>query len=525
MGLTTGLTTRLFSSAIAQAANEQAQSLLPALIIDANSAAEQRVQSMLPDLVTAKVSELMPGLQQQLITNLYNQNVFQWIGDGQLIIDFEDKYKFIREGFQRNADVYTCIDLISKKVAECSYTLFEVKAGVTKKEIKAYENLQQSDTMAGRLKAMRLKAQIFEEVERNPILDLLENPNPMQNYEEWMVDLAGYFLCTGDGYMLGNADSEQNIYKKLWTELFCLPSHYMKIVSGGMFNPIKGYTLIAAWTGTNGIPFPSDQVHHFKTFNPDFTLTGASLYGQSPIKAIYRNVLKENQGDEELLKQIRNGGAMGFISPETVGGVSQTLTKPQMSLLKEEIKEAKEGQTLMDRIFPSNGPLKWTQIGLPSTDLQLIESLNLDTKKIFGAFHVPMIYSSSEEASNFSNVSSAPKQLIYNAVNPVLRKIKDSINSFVCYPYQRATGKKYYFDFDLSSYAEMQEDMGKLAEWLDKSPEITLNEKRVAKGYDKMTDPLMDKIYVSSNIVPLEDVSLDAAYNAPPNGQRPNPIP
>lgn len=461
-----------------------------------------------------RLAELMPGLQQQISANLYNQNVYQWLNAGQLIIDYEDKWNFITQGYQRNADIYTCIDLISKKVAECSYTLFEIKQGVTKKELKQYENYQQSDSMSGKLKAMQLKEQIFEEVERNPILDLLERPNPQQNYEEWMVDLAGFFLCTGDGYMFGNGVSEQDIAKQLWSELYCLPSHYMKIITGGYLKPIMGYSLISVFT--EDIPFPANQVHHFKTFNPDFTFTGASLYGQSPIKAIYRNVLKENQGDEELLKQIKNGGAMGFISPD---GAGAQLTADQLGLLKVKLEEAKSGTELMDRIFPSTGPLKWTQIGLPSTDLQLVESLNLDTKKIFSAFHVPMIYSGSEEASNLSNVSSAPKQFIYNAVSPVLRKIKDSINEFVCRPYAKAQGKKYYFDFDMGSFPEMSDDMTKLSDWLEQSWEITPNEKRVAKGYDRAVDPLLDKYYAPSNIVPLEDLSLDQAYNQPFNGQ------
>jgi hypothetical protein len=47
----------------------------------------------------------MPGLQQQITANLYNQNVFGWIGNNQVIVDFEDKVKFVDEGFKKNADV------------------------------------------------------------------------------------------------------------------------------------------------------------------------------------------------------------------------------------------------------------------------------------------------------------------------------------------------------------------------------------------------------------------------------------
>ena len=64
------------------------------------------------DIEKAAVNQLqalMPGLQQQITANLYNQNVFGWIGNNQVVVDFEDKQKFVAEGFQKNADVYTCI--------------------------------------------------------------------------------------------------------------------------------------------------------------------------------------------------------------------------------------------------------------------------------------------------------------------------------------------------------------------------------------------------------------------------------
>jgi phage portal protein BeeE len=456
----------------------------------------------------SQLMALMPGMQRDVTANLYNQNVFGWIGNNQVVLDFEDKAKFVDQGFQKNADVYTCIDIISKKVAECAYALYEIKDGVTKKDLKIYENMSMAEGASAKMRTLQLKEQMFNQVESNPILDLLAKPNPLQTYEEWMTDLAGFYLCTGDGYIFGNGKDEAMTEKQIWSQLYCLPSQFVEIISGGMFEPIKGYGLTSIYI--DEIPLPANQVAHFKSFNPDFTLTGAQLYGQSPIKAIYRNVLKENEGDNELLKQIRNGGAMGFISPD---GNGAALTKDQMNLLKEKIVDAKRGESLMDRIFPSSGPLKWTQIGLPSTDLQLIESLNIDTKKIYTAFHVPIQFSGSESASTDNNMGWASKQLIYNATAPLSRKIRDAINKFVCEPYAKAYGKKYYFDFDFSSYPEMQEDMQKLTEWLANSYWITPDEKRIAQGYDKISTPEMERVYVPANLVPIEDLSLDQAYN------------
>jgi hypothetical protein len=59
----------------------------------------------------------------------------------------------------------------------------------------------------------------------------------------------------------------------------------------------------------------------------------------------------------------------------------------------------------------------------------------------------------------------------------------------------------------------MQEDMQKLTEWLSNSYWITPDEKRIAQGYDKISSPEMSKVYVPANLVPIEDLSIDEAYN------------
>jgi hypothetical protein len=71
----------------------------------------------------------------------------------------------------------------------------------------------------------------------------------------------------------------------------------------------------------------------------------------------------------------------------------------------------------------------------------------------------------------------------------------------------------------------MSEDMTKLSDWLEASCEITPTEKRVAKGYDRSINPLLDEYYAPTSIVPLKDLSLDSAYNQPFNGAVTSKVP
>jgi hypothetical protein len=59
------------------------------------------------------------------------------------------------------------------------------------------------------------------------------------------------------------------------TVIFFAISQFIEIISGGMFEPIKGYQMRSVYM--TEVPIPAHQVVHFKSFNPDFTLTGAQL--------------------------------------------------------------------------------------------------------------------------------------------------------------------------------------------------------------------------------------------------------
>ena len=62
----------------------------------------------------------------------------------------------------------------------------------------------------------------------------------------------------------------------------------------------------------------------------------------------------------------------------------------------------------------------------------------------------------------------------------------------------------------------MQEDMVKVAEWLDKCWDLSPNEKREVKGYGERPEKAMNNIYIPSGYRNIEDAAMtdDAFTNA-----------
>jgi HK97 family phage portal protein len=410
----------------------------------------------------------------QAATSLYDRNMFQWTNNGQPVYFADDRTTYIQEGYENVGAVYECVDLILKKVVACPVIVYEIK---DEQKYQKYRNLLESGTVENKALALSMKASVLSEVTVTDIQKILDKPNPYQSTREFIREAAGYFLLTGNTFLYANGPDVKN---RKWSELFSLPAAQIKIVSGGMFKPVDSYML--DYNQDKSLLFPAEQVTHIKTFNPVYSNTGSQLYGLSPLRAYLKKLARAKAGDKEINKQLNNGGAFGLLSPKNAQDV---LTVDQKNALKERLVEAKDAGDLLARIFPASIAMDWTQIGLPFPDMQLLDVLDATDKDIYKAYHVPLMYQSND-ASTYNNMATAGKQLIYNAVGPVCDEISEGLTRALCEPVNKRTGKKYVIKLDTTSLPEMAADMKEISDWLSKSPELTLNEKREVKGWGRL---------------------------------------
>lgn len=443
---------------------------------------------------------------ENALTNLYDKSVFRFLNDDQVILD-GDSYDY-SAAFSQVSAVYECVDLILKKIVASPIIIYKIK---DPEKYKTYKNLLASSDVAKRAQALSMKNTVLEEVHLPKIEKLLKNPNSKQNRSEFIGMLAGCLLLRGNAFVYGNAS---DLRSKKWTELFAMPVN-MKIISGGMFDPIKEYIL--NWETQDQARFPADQIKHIKTFNPVYSSTGSQLYGVSPLRPYLYSMDNVKEANKQANKQIKNGGKMGFVSPKNK---EDQLGSDQKSGLKEGLLKAFRSKDDLARIIPASIPLDWTEIGLSSADMQLLEVKGASADDIYLGYHIPLIYRT-REAMTYNNLSAAPRQFIYNAVAPVADMIAAGLTEFIFGPYK--SEGDYVLHLDYNSLPELAEDAAKMAEWLEKTWELTPNQKLEVRGFGRSAQPGMDDVWVPKNMVRMADV-VAGKINASDRGTGSTPV-
>lgn len=429
------------------------------------------------------------GLNRAL-TSLYNRNVFQFLFDGNIILDQND-FDFVERGYESIAAVYECVDIICNKIIACPRIVYRVKNQI---EYKKYLNYAKSpDTLA---KAIIAKANALEEVSLPEIDRLLEKPNPDQNMDELLEMVVGLLLLTGNSYVYGNG-SKTAIEAQKWSEIWAIPSE-MRIKSGGLMQPVESYIMQQF---VQDEPFPAAQIKHFKTRNLKYMSTGQQLYGMPPLKAYLYSLDILKNVDRQSDKQIKNGGKLGLISPENK---EDNFSEAQIDQMGLSLKDAYRSNDELGRTVPLSVAVKYTEIGMSSQEMELLKTGDTKADDVYRCFHIPLQFRNQDTAT-YNNLPVANRQLIYNAVYPWLRKIEQGLTEFICTPYNKGKDK-YIITLDYTSLPELNDDMQTIAEWLDKAPYLTLNEKREVLGWGQSAQPGMDEIYLNYRQVRLQDI-------------------
>lgn len=455
-----------------------------------------------------QVQEEKAQLNNQLqaaLTQLsgYQTTLYGWLNDGQPVQLADNTFTYIQNGYQMNADVYTCVDLILTKLSQCSVQVYEVKKDKLT-QVQKYRNFLQSDTAEARIKAKIIELKAMKETYFPPISDLLLSPNKLQSWTDWLKNFAGFYLLTGNSYNYYNGINPAN---KKWAEMYVLPAQFMQIISGGPMQPIAGYRVInQRFFGSDMYDFDANNVGHLKSFNPNYTNFGSQLYGQSPLMA-YRMTLQKNKDSRiEANKQMVNGGALGFFSPKDS---TVKWTSDQAQDFKDQIakKNRYTGGELIDRLYATPAAIDYTQVGLPVAEMMLLQSMDFDRKDIANAYHIPITLLNDMSASTDNNVAAHMKQLIYNVIAPLANIISDKLTRDICTAYNTAD-TKYIIQIDHTTLPDMQDDMVKVSQWLNTSWWVTPNMKLQSMGFETSREPNMDKIVIPSNYMLIDDLSL-----------------
>lgn len=407
--------------------------------------------------------------------------------NGQTIVYDQNTKSYLQDGFLSNSVVYSIVTIIAQKFASVPWYVYSKKDA---NKLKAYKAASSSYNR-NVLQTMKLKGSALEEVEGTDLNRLLENPNNTDTWADLLYEAIGYRKITGAGTLrILRSDGDGRVLG-----LENLPSHDIQIVGDGTLQGVSAYFLrtIPAYQ------FPADDIMYWKYTNFDFNVNGQHLYGLSPIRAAVRDIAANNYGKDAANAMFKNGGAAGILSNEEAGSMSLE----EQQILKDRLDEFVNSRDQKSKVVPLNAKISFHQVGLNAVDMKLLEALKLSKEDLVNIYNFPINLLSDERATE-NNKEQALKYLVTNTIYSDLVSFRDLFNKQVA----AKIDPNLYIDFDISMLPELQDDMEKLANVLDKAYYLTPNEKRVALRYDMLEDTNMNTVLVPSSLQTLEDATM-----------------
>lgn len=413
-----------------------------------------------------------------------------WSSDGMSIFKEDNDDLYISDGYQKNAAIYSIINMITRNATMIPFKVYEVKDASLKKDYQALTSGMA--TKGAVIKASNIKAQAFKEVTQSSVLEVLQNPNSSQSWSSFISNYIGFGKLTGNRYIYGVRDGAGKV-----REMHVLPSQHMEIISGGKLNPVKGYRM--QWHKEVETDFSSDEILHIKDFNPYYDYSGSHLYGQSPLRAGWRSLEINNQVVETTKKQLQQQSARGILATKEMDGISKDQAVQLDLSLRKKLKDANGSVAI------TNQPMEWINFGLSAADMKLINQGSVSLKDLCNLYGVPVQLMNDTSSSSYNNIKEAKSFLFQNAVNPEMIRLRDELNRW----FIPMWGKDLYLDFDFTVIPELQEDISEMVNQLDKAWYMTPNEKRKTLYMSADTEnPQMEEYFVPVNLMPMKNMDL-----------------
>lgn len=429
-------------------------------------------------LLARKVEELPPNVSQAPAierkaseaakhTWFYRQGIEQFPPSG---------YDQLVKKYRRNAVVRRCVKLIS----ECCAAIEPV--------VKI--NGKEDDRAAAAVR------------------EWIKRPNPMQSRVVFIEALAGFYILHGNGFiefvpLMGRA-----------AEFYPLRPELMTILPGA-----DGWPQAYNYRPRSGNPkkWPVQiqkgqvSVLHLKDFAPD-----DDLWGRGALESCERELESYENAWDQARALLKNGampsGALKY-APKVVGeGPEPTLSEEQFQRLKASLKEqstmAKKGTPML-----LEGGLEWVPFSMTMVEAGAEEIRNGAARGICLAFGVPPMILGVPGDNTYSNFSEANRALFRTTVIPLAQKLWGAIG---CWWSQLAPDhlKGLELEIDTDKVYALAEEITDKWRRLDESKDLTINEKREAKGYQKRAEPEADMLFMDSFNQPLGALTRTAEAGA-----------
>jgi len=443
---------------------------------------------------------LPPGVQDAIVKSWlpFNDGTTDTMyGAGAPSFMSTKKEELVTEGYMGNPLVYMIVGYMTRLAAQIPWTFYEVKDD---KSLNRWKNLDPTD----RIRYPILETKAVEPIQQHDVVDIWKRPNELQAQSEFIEQVLGYKLITGNTFIHGLAP-ETGPNNGLFVQLDVLPAQFIGAKYGSPMEPLAHYY----WLGDPTKKIPKEYVMHSKRWNPlPYSMGG--LYGLSPLQAGSRLIQRSNDSITASVKSLQNMGAVGMLS-RYVGDAQDgsSLTPDQAKQIEHKYYQKFGGANNRGKIMVTGAAVKWQQMAMSPVDLKIIEQENVDLRRMCAIYGLASQLFNDPDSKTYNTYKEAKAGAYTQAVIPEMRSLRDEVNRWWIPGFEKRDNRKYWLDMDLQAIPELQTDIKQLMDWLRDADMLTPDEKRKVLDYEPLEAPGTDQLWVDGNKITMDQALQD----------------
>ncbi len=354
-----------------------------------------------------------------------------------------------------------------------------------------------------KVKVFNKKTELF--IKKHPVLDLLNQPNPIDPKHNFMVQLASFYLITGNTYLVGTGRVTNPPL-----EIFIAYPQNVTIDHDSRDGFAGRYNID---TTTNSFRFKREEIgNRFRYFDngirelwqiKHFNPRSSALYGRSILSSIYPEIEQYNQSSVHNLSLLLRGGRPSGVLLFNTGGSefgSDGLTDDQFNRLKQQTQAQLRGSSNAGKLLISEGPgANYRDMMITNRDMDFRELREDSRQQIYMRLQIPLPLAMPGRQT-FSNMEKATESLYDMAVLPLANLLFSELTSFLMPKYK--DGEDLILTYDPSDIPALSQRRTRLTREKGLTGIYTINELRREEGMESLTEG-GDLIYKPASEVPI----------------------
>lgn len=327
------------------------------------------------------------------------------------------------------------------------------------------------------------------------ILKLWNRPNPRTGKTAFVGNIVRWRCIAGEAYIARN-ELPKGTPRELWVQH---PARMKIVPSKNAAREVERYEYEM---GGRKQPLAVEDVLHMPFFNPM-----DEWYGLSPLQAAAKLVDQATAASDFNLGLLQNGGI-----PPLFLTLQDSLSETEFKRFKKELREvwAAHRNAGLPQMLEAGMDVK--TVGAPPKDMQMLEAQRMFALKFAQVIRVPSEFLSGSEEKKYANYGEARKALYTEGALPELDLIQDEANNWLAPMF----GDDVRLCYDRDDIEALKENQTELWSRIDASPELTLDEKRQAKGYEPLPDGAGEVVLAPFSLAPLTTLLADPEPAAEP---------